>query len=71
MALSADNLKGLIITELTAAGFATAEQGKSTIAPIELWAQAIANAVVDHITAAAEVKTTSGAPDSEHTGEIL
>ncbi|MDD2853866.1 MAG: hypothetical protein PHY09_18415 [Desulfuromonadaceae bacterium] len=67
MALSKGVLKATIITELHAQGFITVgEHAKAA-----LLAEAIANAVVDHIHADAEVQTTSGAPDGEHTGIIL
>ncbi|MDD5106036.1 MAG: hypothetical protein PHC49_10515 [Desulfuromonadaceae bacterium] len=67
MALSKGVLKALIITELNGLGIVT--QGEH--AKASLMAEAIANAIVDHLQADAEVQTTSGAPDGEHTGKIL
>lgn len=56
MALSDSVLKDLIVVECAAQGFVT--QGQH--ARIEQLAEAIAKAVVTHITAAAEVPVTSG-----------
>lgn len=67
MALNAATLEGMIIAELNGLGIVTTGQH----AKAQLMAKAVANAVVAHITAAAEVQTNSGAPDGEHTGVIL
>ncbi len=66
MALDKATLKGMIVTNLNNLGIVTAGEH----AKAEIMAEAIADAVVDHITGAAEVQTTSGAPDGEHTGFI-
>ncbi len=66
MALSKAGLKVLIIAEMEGQGITTA----GPFAYAGKLAEAIANAVVDHMTASAEVETTSGAPDGEHTGVI-
>lgn len=56
MALSDSILKSMIVSELQAQGFVTGgEHARS-----EQLAEAIAKAVVAHITAAAEVPVTSG-----------
>lgn len=63
MALSASTLKGLIISELNAQGFSTGDKNCSATK----MATAIANAVVAHIVAAAElvpVSTDSGSAGS-------
>lgn len=56
MALSSGSLKALIVSELDGQGFDTGNEHS--------WANklatAIANAVVDHITAQAEVNTSGG-----------
>lgn len=67
MALSAAVLEGLIIAELNRLGIVT--EGEH--AKAQLMAEAVAIAVVAHITGAAVVQTNSGAPDGEHTGVIL
>ena len=66
MALNKTTLKDMIISNLEALGIVTT----GTHAKSHIMAQAVADAVVDHITAAAEVQTTSGAPDGEHAGII-
>lgn len=65
MAMSKSGLKGEILAEMIALGFVTGTHSK-----FHILAEAIANAVVDHITANAAVQTTSGAPDGEHIGTI-
>lgn len=66
MALNKVTLKGMIVANLNGLGIVTAgEHAKAA-----LMAEAIADAVVDHITQAAVVQTNSGAPDGEHTGVI-
>lgn len=49
MALSKEQLKGRIITELEAQGFATSANGRDEGDWMQKFAQAIANAVVDEI----------------------
>lgn len=66
MALNKALLKTEIIAEMEGLGFNTGN-GFSKMPQL---AEAIANAVVAHITTNAEVATTSGAPDSEHAGII-
>jgi len=67
MALNKAMLKGMIVANLNGLGIVTeGEHAKAA-----LMAQAVADAVVDHMTQSAEVQTTSGAPDGEHTGVIL
>lgn len=67
MALDGNALKGLIIQNLNALGITTT----GPHARAALMAEAVALAVVAHIQAAAEVQTTSGAPDGEHAGIVL
>lgn len=66
MPLSKSGLKGEILTELQAQGFTIT----GTYAWSQKFAEAVANAVVDHITNNALVTTTSGAPNGEHTGNV-
>ena len=56
MALSADTLQALIVTELNAAGFVT----EGEYARGEQLAAALARAIVTHITTAAEVPVSGG-----------
>ena len=65
MAMSKSGLKGEILAEMITLGFVTGTHSR-----FHILAEAIANAVVDHITANAVVQTTSGAPDGEHTGNV-
>lgn len=66
MALNKTTLKGMIISNLEALGIVTSgDHARSAD-----MAEAVADAVVDHITSAAVVQTISGAPDGEHTGII-
>lgn len=66
MALNRATLKGLIVTEMQSQGFTTS----GAYAFGDKLAEAIANAIVTHITTDALVTTTSGAPNGEHTGNI-
>ncbi len=70
MALSGATLKGLILAELAARGI-TPNPKRDGTDWITRYAEAIAAAVVAHITSSAQVQTTSGAPDGEHTGVVL
>lgn len=65
MSLSKSGLKSEILSEMEALGFVTGAYSR-----FHILAEAIANAVVDHITGNALVTTTSGAPDGEHTGGV-
>lgn len=56
MALSSGALEGLIIQKLQAAGFKTSGEH----AQVGVIAKAIAEAVVEHVTSAAEVPVTGG-----------
>lgn len=56
MALSNSTLKSMIVSELQALGFVTSGEH----ARAEQLAEAIANAVVSHITSSAEVAVTGG-----------
>lgn len=56
MALASAALEGLIVSKLAAAGFDVSNEH----AQIKVLANAIAEAVVEHITAAADVAVTSG-----------
>tara|TARA_R110002167_G_scaffold98718_10_gene259422 strand:+ start:2823 stop:3020 length:198 start_codon:yes stop_codon:yes gene_type:complete len=62
MALSAETLKALIVTELTAAGFVT--QGQ--YARSEQLATALARAIVGHIQQAAEVPVSGGSSSGNY-----
>lgn len=56
MALAAEELKGLILTEMEAEGFVI----KGEFARSEQLASALARAIVAHITSAAEVQVSGG-----------
>ena len=65
MSMNKATLKGEIIAEMVSLGFVASPHSR-----FQILAEAIANAVVDHITANALVTTTNGAPDGEHTGNV-
>ena len=65
MAMNKAGLKSEIIAEMLGLGFVTGSHAK-----FDLLAEAISNAVIDHITVNAVVNTTSGAPDGEHVGTV-
>jgi hypothetical protein len=61
MALSAPTLAELIRTNLEAAGFNTSSVGKDAVPWLLLWSEAVAEAVVTHITSSGKaVGTDSG-----------
>ena len=59
---------------MTAAPEAGTQEGNQALRPdrnLRVLADAIAAGVVDEIQQNAEVQTTSGAPDGEHTGIVI
>ena len=66
MALNASTLADLIRAQLPTWDFVCSESGGFGNEFID----AIAAAVVSHITTSAVVQTTAGAPDGEHTGVV-
>lgn len=70
MSLSSSTLKSMILGELQSRGYNINNPRKDSAPWIDRFAEAIAVAVVNHITQSAEVQTDSGAPDSEHHGTV-
>jgi len=71
MAMTKSDMADSIEDALTAAGIpfnmsATTESGKSMREVLEAFCQGL----IDGIVNKAEITTTSGAPDSEHTGNV-
>lgn len=72
MAMSASDMATQIINQLTALGItdfnmgATTEDGTSMQDVLEAFCQGI----IDGIVTKADITTTTGAPNSEHTGKV-
>ncbi|CAN2042504.1 hypothetical protein GMMP15_840007 [Candidatus Magnetomoraceae bacterium gMMP-15] len=71
MALNSNTLKSIILNNLEAEEFDISRTAKDEKNWIHLFVRALSQAIVQHIQDGAVVKTTTGAPDAEHTGHIL
>jgi len=71
MALSQSVLSGLILSELQSKGWSINPGNQGQGDWLVPFCDAVASAIVQHITSSAVVQTNSGAPDGEHTGVVL